>query len=67
MRRIKRVSGRSPQLPTLCGSVAAMISIQDLADRLPTVVQDGEVVMLGKHSVQWFDTPTYRTPGSADF
>jgi flavorubredoxin len=41
----------------LCGSIAAMVSIQDLADRPPRVIQDGEVVDLGKHSVQWLDTP----------
>ena len=41
----------------LCGSVAAMVSIGDLADREPRVLADGEGLSLGKHSVRWFDTP----------
>ena len=41
----------------LCGRVAALVSINDLADRLPRALADGETLSLGKHSVQWFDTP----------
>jgi len=29
----------------------------DLADRPPRALADGERLSLGKHSVQWFDTP----------
>lgn len=47
----------APQSVPLCGKVAAMVSIEDLADRPPRAVADGEVVNLGKHSVRWFDTP----------
>jgi flavorubredoxin len=47
----------APQAAPLCGSVAAMVSIGDLADREPRAMADGEVVSLGKHSVRWLDTP----------
>ena len=41
----------------LCGRVAAMVSIEDLADRSPRALADGETLSLGRHSVRWFDTP----------
>jgi flavorubredoxin len=41
----------------LCGRVAAIVSISDLADRPPRALADGETLSLGKHSVRWFDTP----------
>ncbi len=47
----------APQSIPLCGSVAAMVSISDLADRPPRALADGELLSLGKHSVRWFDTP----------
>ncbi len=48
---------RAPQSTALCGQVAAMVSISDLADRAPQALADKEVLSLGSHSVQWFDTP----------
>ena len=47
----------APGSVPLCGSVAAMVSIEDLADRGPRALKDGEVVSLGAHQVRWFDTP----------
>jgi flavorubredoxin len=47
----------APQSVPLCGTVAAMVSIDDMADRPPRVLADGELLSLGKHSVRWFDTP----------
>ena len=49
--------GAAPQSVPLCGTVAAMVSISDLADRAPRALADGELLPLGKHSVRWFDTP----------
>lgn len=46
----------SQSLP-LCGRVAALVSINDHADRPPRALADGETLRLGKHSVRWFDTP----------
>ena len=47
----------APQSVPLCGSVAAMVSISDLADRAPRALADGEVISLGNHVMRWFDTP----------
>ena len=47
----------APQSVPLCGSVAALVSIDDLANRSPRALADGELLSLGKHSVRWFDTP----------
>jgi flavorubredoxin len=47
----------APRALPLCGAVAAMVSIEDLADRSPRPIADGEVLSLGRHAVRWFDTP----------
>ncbi len=47
----------APQSIPLCGTIAAMVSIEDLADRSPRSLADGEVISLGKHRVRWFDAP----------
>jgi flavorubredoxin len=47
----------APASSPLCGRVAALVSINDLADRPPRAMADGETISLGKHSVRWFDTP----------
>jgi flavorubredoxin len=47
----------APESVPLCGTVAAMVSIGDLADREPHALADGELLSLGKHAVRWFDTP----------
>jgi flavorubredoxin len=49
--------GAAPESVPLCGTVAAMVSIGDLADRTPRALADGERLALGKHSVRWFDAP----------
>ncbi len=47
----------APQSAPLCGNVAAMVSIGDLADRPPRALADGETLSLGKHCVRWYDMP----------
>ena len=47
----------SPQSVPLCGTVASLVSISDIADRAPRTLADGEAVSLGTHSVRWFDAP----------
>lgn len=47
----------APQSVPLCGTVAAMVSVNDLADRAPRALADGDILSLGRHSVRWFDTP----------
>lgn len=47
----------APNAEPLCGEIAAMVSITDLADRAPRALADGESLVLGKHTVRWIDTP----------
>jgi flavorubredoxin len=47
----------APRSAPLCGKVAALVSIDDMADRPARALADGEEVSLGKHTVRWFDTP----------
>ena len=47
----------APRSMPLCGTVAAIVSIEDLADRSPRALADGELLSLGTHRVRWFDAP----------
>ena len=47
----------APRAAPLCSSIAAMVSIGDIADRPPRALADGDKLVLGRHTVQWFDTP----------
>ncbi len=47
----------SPKAQPLCGAIAALVSIGDLADRPPKGLGDGETVRLGRRSVRWIDAP----------
>ena len=47
----------APQSAPLCSQVAGMVSINDMADRAPRTLADGEVLSLGSHRVRWLDTP----------
>jgi flavorubredoxin len=47
----------APGAVPLCGTVAAMVSVNDVADREARALADGEVVSLGRREVQWLDTP----------
>jgi flavorubredoxin len=47
----------APQAIPLCGAIAAMVSISDLAIREPRALADGERVVLGTHAVRWMDAP----------
>jgi flavorubredoxin len=47
----------APNAQPLCGQVAALVSIADLADRAPRVLADGETLSLGRREVRWHDAP----------
>lgn len=47
----------APGASPLCGRIAAMVSIGDLADREPRGLDDGEKVALGRHTLTWLDAP----------
>jgi flavorubredoxin len=48
--------GAAPGALPLCGRINAMIN-GDTFDRPARVLQDGEAIALGRHSLRWFDTP----------
>jgi len=47
----------APHAEPLCGTIAAMVSVNDVADRPARALADGERLSLGGHAVTWFDTP----------
>lgn len=47
----------APRAVPLCGRIAAMVSVGDVADRPPHALADLETLALGRHEVRWFDTP----------
>jgi flavorubredoxin len=47
----------APQAVPVCGQVAAMVSVNDYADRKAHALADGVELELGRHTVRWFDTP----------
>ena len=47
----------APQAVPLCGQVAALVSVNDYADRAARAMADGEELALGRHRIRWFDTP----------
>lgn len=47
----------APAAVPACGSVAALVSISDMADAPPRALSDGEALSLGRHTVRWLDTP----------
>ncbi|MCB9947697.1 MAG: MBL fold metallo-hydrolase [Rhodospirillaceae bacterium] len=47
----------APQAQVAHGRIACMVSLNDLADRAPRVLDDGEVIDLGGKRVRYIDTP----------
>lgn len=47
----------APNAAPLCGRIAAMVSIEDVAARPPRAMADGEELLLGRHRVRWLETP----------
>jgi flavorubredoxin len=47
----------APEAVPLCSRIAAMVSIDDIAERPARALADGEQLALGRHTLQWFDTP----------
>ncbi len=47
----------APHARPVCSMVAAMVSMNDLADREPRPMKDGEAMTLGKKTVRWLDAP----------
>ena len=47
----------APRAAAVCSQVAAMVSVEDFADRPPRALADGETLRLGRHTVRWIDAP----------
>ncbi|SRR5690606_18477454 len=47
----------APSAEPVCSAVAAMVSINDIADRPARGMQDGETLSLGGRSLKWIDAP----------
>jgi len=47
----------APHAVPLCSQIAAMVSVNDVADRPARAMADGEVLDLGRHRLRWLDTP----------
>jgi flavorubredoxin len=47
----------APQSLPVCTRLAAMVSVNDYADRPARALADGEDLSLGRHTIRWFDTP----------
>lgn len=47
----------APNAVPVCSQLAALVSLNDYADRAPRALADGEDLPLGRHTVRWFDTP----------
>jgi flavorubredoxin len=47
----------APHAQAVCGRVAAMVSVNDVATRAPRALADGEVLAIGRHKLKWLDAP----------
>jgi flavorubredoxin len=47
----------APRAEPVCSVIGAMVSVNDLADRPPRALADGEVLSLGRHELRWLDAP----------
>ena len=53
----ERVARRRPGAEVAHGQTGCMVSLNDLADRQPRALADGEVIDLGGKRVRYLDTP----------
>jgi flavorubredoxin len=47
----------APAAEPVCSRVAAMVSVNDVAERPARALADGEVLGLGRHALKWLDAP----------
>lgn len=47
----------APRATPVCSRIAAMTSVDDVADRPARALADGETLVLGRHRLRWLDTP----------
>jgi flavorubredoxin len=47
----------APKATPVCSQVAAMVSVNDVADRAAIAMAEGDTLSLGRHTVRWLDAP----------
>jgi flavorubredoxin len=47
----------APAAVPVCSQVAAMVSVNDVAERPARALADGEVLRTGRHALKWLDAP----------
>jgi flavorubredoxin len=47
----------APHAQPVCSRIAAMVSVNDVADRPAHALADGEVLPIGRHRLRWIDAP----------
>jgi len=47
----------APKASPVCSQVAAMVSVNDVADRAAIAMAEGDTLSLGRHTVRWLDAP----------
>jgi flavorubredoxin len=47
----------APRAEAVCSATAAMVSVNDFADRPPRALADGQELSLGKKRMRWLDAP----------
>jgi len=47
----------APDARPVCGEVAALLSVSDLADVQPLALADGQTLALGRRTLRWLSTP----------
>jgi flavorubredoxin len=47
----------APHAEPVCSKIAAMVSVNDYADRPAHALADGEILTLGRHRLRWIDAP----------
>ncbi len=54
---LNRFLAAAPRATAVASRVAVMVSLNDLADRAPRALADGEVLQTGRHALRWIDAP----------
>jgi flavorubredoxin len=47
----------APNATAVCSTTAALVSVNDFADRAPRAMADGEELVIGKKRMRWLDAP----------
>lgn len=54
---LNEILAAAPSAVPLCGSLAARVSMNDLADRAPRELEDGEEIVTGRRRLSWIAAP----------